>query len=186
MHLLLRVLRTLLLGTGVSLFAASCAAVGSGLPKDEAETHAIQVRFTDFKSGQVLSIVNDRWLVVQGITGENFSARRTAFYSQATSKLGAGVKVAKIATMQGLLEFMDLEDFSKFADHGAPQADTNLRQSIEIARNGQIRHIRGQIGLGKQRKDAFSAIRAGFVDIYNRVPQYQTVQGSLEFKGLGN
>ena len=170
----------------MSLVAASCASTASSTPGDEARANAIQVRFTDFNSGQSMSIVNDLWLQAEGVTGEDFSARRTAFYSQATSKLSAGAKVARVETMQGLLEFMELENFSKFATHGTPQADKDLRQSIAITRNGETRHIRGQIGMSKVQAAAFRTTVRGFVDIYNRVPQFQTIQGAVDFKGPSN
>ncbi|MFT7678873.1 MAG: hypothetical protein ACI8QC_002870 [Planctomycetota bacterium] len=185
MHML-RVLRTLLLGTCVSLFAASCASMSSDVPQGEAANNAIQVRFTDFKSGQNMSIVNDSWLQGQGIAGEDASARKMAFYSQITSKLSAGVKVAEIETMQGLLEFMEYTDFSEFATHGAPQADKDLRQSIALTRNGETRHIRGQVGMSKKQAESFRTTVRGFVDIYNRVPQFQSIKGAVDFKGPGN
>lgn len=185
MHLL-RALRTLLLGTCVSLVATSCATIESSVPQDEATANAIRVRFTDFNSGQTMSIVNDQWLLSQGITGADFSARRTAFSSQATSKVSAGVKVGETATMQGLLEFMEYTNFSKFAAHGAPAIDKDLRQAVEITRNGETRHIRGQVGMGKKQGDAFRTSVRGFVDIYNRVPQFQSIQGAVDFKGPGN
>lgn len=142
-------------------------------------TDPILVRFTAYKTGQSMGIVNDAWLQDQGFEGITPNERRTAFYSRPTNESGAGVKVGSDEEVAATLQVFEEYGFSTYSQAGTPPPD--LSQSIEVQRAGSNSYVFGKRGMDLDQGRAFRDTVTAFVAIYNALDQYQAVEGGIEF-----
>ncbi len=159
----------------------SCASSGSS---NVTAGDDVRVVFRDLRgAGTEMIVVNDGHLVATNVEGKDSVERRASYYS--TKRTGAKPKVASDELMGKILQFFNHNDFETYAIDGpAPrQAGGNLRQTLEVSRNGRTRHLVAMPGMDKARGEAFRETVRGYARTFNEIMQLQTVPSDHQFEG---
>lgn len=175
----MQAIRTLFAVAAITLLALFSGCASGGASAAKTGESPVQVRFTDYKSGRTMGIVNDAWLRAEGFAGENPSERRAKFYSRTTDMQQAGLKVATDEEMLAILDVFDEYGFSEYGQDGTPPPD--LSQAMEVQKNGADRYVYGRRGMDLDQGNAFRYTVNAFVDIYNALEQNQAVEGGVQF-----
>jgi hypothetical protein len=165
----------------LGLFAAACSSTG-GAHVDASED--VRLSFRDYRSGIQLVLINDRYLVAQGVEGATFKERRAGFYSVARS--GTLPKVLEDEAMKPTVDYFLDQGFSKYAQAGtAPEQTSAMGASLEIQIGGRSRFMHSYKGMGEAELRTFSGLVKDFIALHGEIRQYQSVEGALEFEQPG-
>lgn len=170
-------------GFVLTLFAA-CSSSGSGADKVGRSTVTSgSVTYSNPARNSVFSLVSESMLIDLGIEGDTPAERTLNFNSQKRSS--ASVKVCRDDVIAGLEQAFDLEDFGKFAIEGAANLDDRSTDGlIEVQVNGATRYMTNPDDpeILPEHKETFANLIKIFIEVYSQVPQYQAVNGAVEFK----
>lgn len=122
---------------------AACSGTGSTRqPEPVTPTAAPKViTFRDYRTNLRLGIVNDGFLASRGFEGPTARERRVTYYS--TPGVDVMVKATSDRLLEGLLDFLEDQGFSRYAMDGPapPESVSNnrLTTSLEIIIEGRAR-----------------------------------------------
>lgn len=162
-----------LLTLGALTVGLSCAGNTKRASMPEVSGHPTAITLRDYRSGIVLTLVNDSMLIERNVPGENVPLRRAAYYSQLDRE--ASAKVTEDRYVAGILEAFDEWDYSDLANAGpAPARATEATTSLEVTQDGRSQHMLFSIRLPRSSQEAYQKCRKVFSEVYNRVDQYRS------------
>ncbi|HPF13395.1 MAG TPA: hypothetical protein PLJ12_03940, partial [Planctomycetota bacterium] len=130
-----------------------------------------------------MTLISDTWLRENGVPGEDYVARRAAFYSQKLSGDNLMVKIMNDDIAQGVWQLLSQSGFDRYGKPGAaPAAGGEMVQVIEVLRGGQYVHMGISKATPKAEGEAFKTCLFGFMDVYNNLLQLQTVDRMPAFR----
>ena len=163
----------------LGLLAASCASSAGASELDA--PRSVRLAYRDYRTSTHLVLVNDRYLIEQGIEGETFKQRRSAFYSQLRRNVLP--KVAEDEIVKGTVDFLFDQGFEQYATTGAAPAETSaMGASLEIRVDDSARFMSSYRGIGEQELRSFVECVKVFAAVHSNITQYQSVEGLLEFE----
>jgi len=152
------------LGLGLGLLATGCSGPGT---RDSARSSDFvgpptRVRYVDFRSGQMLELVNES------------HSNRVELYSQERNT--AGTKVTTDEVIDELMKLFDKEGFDKNAlPGGVPFAGEGYSSALEVEVGGLTRHLAMHVGATPAQQATYAQCKTAFVGIYTNVYSLQTV-----------
>jgi len=164
--------RILLALTALAL-GFSCAGNPERKSVPTASGQPASITLRDYRSGIVLSLINDSVLVERHMAGDNASLRRAAYYSQLDRQ--ATDKVTDDALVAGILEAFDDRGFFRLAKAGqAPERVQEATTSLEVSRDGRSAHMLFSMRMPRSSQEAYRDCRKVFSEVYNRIDQYHS------------
>lgn len=149
---------------------AACTSTGENGGKDEAYVGPpTQVSWLLFKSGQVISLVNDS------------HSDRLELYSEVREH--AGPKVTSDEVMDGLVDYLkDEQNFDEYAHDGpAPAAgNAQVTQALELRIGDRVSHMLMGPGSSPKEREAFLACAQAVGTIWNATFQLQAVENDKD------
>lgn len=177
----LRAIMSAALLCGCALLPSSCA---SGPELAGLLDHPIRLVMSDFRNDLEMALVNDAWLVKQGIPGATANERKAEFFSITRSKAGSTTKV--LNNRQAALLVDHLRSEFHFAEHSnsgiTPPGGGYFTSAVEIEVNGQARHFGHQRGISRDAAMDLVESKRVFVAVYNQVYSLQSVEDAEGFK----
>lgn len=162
-----------LLTLGALTLGLSCAGNTKRASVQEVSGHPTAITMRDYRSGIVLTLVNDSMLIEYNVPGENAPVRRAAYYSQLDRQ--ASAKVTEDRYVAGILDAFDEWDFSELANAGpAPDRAAGASTSLEVTQDGRSQHMLFSIRLPRSSQEAYQNCRKVFSEVYNRIDQFQS------------
>jgi hypothetical protein len=116
----------------------------------------------------------------QGLRLELVSATHTSRASQySATRTDASRKVSEDVFMAALLEFLEIEGWTRFEQPGPANLGGRGKQSaIEAERDGRASHVMVSSQSGEDEWTAFLAMQKGFLELYNAESAYQSVDSN--------
>lgn len=162
-----------LLTLGTLILGLSCAGSTKRTPVPEVSGHPTAITLRDYRSGIVLTLINDSALIDLNVPGENVPLRRAAYYSRLDRQ--ASAKVTDDVYVAGILEAFDDRGYFGLASGGpAPDRVAEASTSLEVTQDGQSQHMLFSIRLPRSSQEAYQNCRKVFSEVYNRVDQYRS------------
>lgn len=150
----------------LALLAQACGSTG----RRPALSEGARVELTDARIGLTLGIVNDAYLVEQGVEGDTPDLRRSAFYS--ARRADVWTKVADDELIAGLIRALDREGFARYGSEGTVSG-SGAGTALAIATANERRRFMYSRNMSGPELQAYQTCRNAFMDVYNYVPQYQ-------------
>jgi len=164
---------SILLTLGALILGPSCASNATRSTIPEVSGHPTVITLRDYRSGIILTLINDSALVELNVQGESVPLRRAAYYSQLDRQ--ASAKVTDDVYVAGILEAFDDRGFFGLASGGsAPERASEASTSLEVTRDGLSQHMLFSIRLPRPSQQAYQDCRKVFSEVYNRVNQYRS------------
>ncbi|GEM_PF-2327064 len=149
----------------------SCAASPERNSVPTASGHPASITLRDYRSGIVLTLINDSVLLARNVPGDNVPLRRAAYYSQLDRQSTA--KVAGDELVEGMMQAFENRGFFGIATGGpSPERASDVSTSLEVSRNGRSDHLMFSTRMSRDGQLVYSDCRKVFSEVYNRVDQY--------------
>ncbi|HIF41160.1 MAG TPA: hypothetical protein EYQ74_08685 [Planctomycetes bacterium] len=162
-----------LLTLGALTLGLSCAGNTKRASMPEVSGHPTNITFRDYRSGIVLTLINDSMLVEMNVAGENVTLRRAAYHSQLDRP--ASAKVTDDVYVAGLLKAFDEWGYFGLASAGlAPERAGEASSSIEVSKDGRSQHILFSARLSRSSQEAYQDCNKLFREMHNRVAQWRS------------
>jgi hypothetical protein len=157
---------------------ASCSSTGKAQVRDNVPPMRVMMR--DFGGGFDLVILNDAWLVKQGIEGATPRERKTSFQSLRLKPEDSTAKVYEDGVLDAYVQYIENElDLKKFMITGqAERVSVSFSTALEITEGNSVRHMGGgkNVQATLDEKKRYWNARKAFTDIYNLQYSLQAVE----------
>ncbi len=156
----------------------SCNSTGKSRVRDNIPPMRVTMR--DFGGGFDLVILNDAWLVKQGIAGDTPQERKTAFQSQRLKPEDSTAKVYEDAVLDAYVQYIENDlDQKRFMIKGpAGHTSVSFSTALEIMEGNSVRHVGGgkNVQATIEEKKRYWEARSAFTEIYNAQFSLQAVE----------